>query len=147
MNLLRLLLPLLPELVKLLPGARQEARRMTRRFVLEAELAVALVLLLLLAAGFAIAAAYMTLAAALTPPAAAAIMALCLLVLGLMVGGVLALLHRDWAMRGARTRDDAGDVAYKELARLGRQIEAKPVQSVLIAAVVGVVAASLGRRS
>jgi hypothetical protein len=143
-SLLRLLLPLLPEILQLLPEARLESRRLTRRFALQAELILALTLILVAATGFAVAAGYMALAEALSPAAAAAIVALCLCFVALLVGMTLMLLNRQWEARRARAPN--GGNSLLPLAELARQVEAKPVQSIVIAAAIGLIVASLGRR-
>lgn len=146
MNLLRLLLPLLPALLKLLPEAQQTTRHLGRRVALRAVLILIPVLLLLIAAGFAIAAAYMALAAALTPHAAAAIMALALTLIAALEATVLLIRDRSAGQRRAEAARAARASMLQPLEEVGRQIGAKPVQSVLLAAAAGAVVAMLGRR-
>jgi hypothetical protein len=145
-KLLRLLLPLLPTLLGLLPEARQGTLNFGRRLALNAELVAVAVVLLATAFGFAVAAAYMALAAALTPPAAAAIVALGLALLaGLAVLALLAV-NRAGDRRRAQALNAAREQALAPLNELGRQIGARPLQSLAIAAAVGMVTAWLGRR-
>jgi hypothetical protein len=145
-KLLRLLLPLLPTLLGLLPEARQGTLNFGRRLALNAELVAVAVVLIATAFGFAVAAAYMVLAAALTPHAAAAIMALGLdLLAGLAVVALLAV-NRAGDRRRAQALNAAREQALAPLNELGRQIGARPLQSLAIAAAVGMVTTWLGRR-
>lgn len=146
MSLLRLLLPLLPALLKLLPEAQQTTRHLGRRMALRAVLILIPVLLLVIAAGFAIAAAYMALAAALSPHAAAAIMALALTLIAALEATVLLVRDRSTEQRRAEAARAARASMLLPLQEVGRQIGAKPVQSVLLAAAAGAVIALLGRR-
>lgn len=146
MNLLRLLIPLLPTLLGLLPEAKLGTGSFARRLALHAELIAVIAVLLVTAFGFAVAAAYMALAAALTPHAAAAIMALSLCLLAGMAAVALFALNRTAERRRAQAMEAARDRALLPLQELGRQIGAKPVQSLALAAAAGALAAWLGRR-
>ena len=146
MSLLRLLLPLLPTLLKLLPDAAQVPRRFGRRLALRTALILIPVLLLLVGAGFALAAAYMVLADVLSPPAAAAIVALALCLLAGLEALIVMALDREAEGRRVQAARDTRAELLAPLEELGRQIEARPLQSVLLAAAIGAVVAWLGRR-
>ena len=146
MNLLRLLLPLQPTLLGLLPEAQRGPRKLARRWALHAELVAAVAILLLTAFGFAVAASYMALAASLTPHTAAAIVALGLCLLAGGAAGILYAINRKSAQRRAEAMQAARERALLPVQELGRQIGRQPLQSVLIAAAAGVVLSWLGRR-
>ena len=119
MKLLRQLLPLLPTLLELLPAPPQAAARdATRRLAAQAVLAVLALVLLAVAFGFALAGAYLALAAAL---------------------GRAAKRERE------RARQAVPENTLAPLHELGRQVEAKPLESVAIAAAAGAIVAWLGR--
>ena len=147
MSLLRLLLPLLPTLLRVLPEARQVTHYVGRRLVLRSALLLIPVLLLLVAAGFAIAAVYLTLAARVSPPAAAGLVALGLALLAGIEALVVIALDRMAERRREQSARAMRDELLAPLHQVERQIGARPLSSVLVAAVVGAVVASLqGRR-
>lgn len=147
MNFLRLLLPLLPTLLKLLPEAQQATtHHLARRLMLHAALIAIPVLLLLLAFAFASAAAFMALETAVSPHAAAAIMALGLCCLAALVAVALILLDRAAERRREQALAVARANALAPLHEASRLIAGKPLQSMALAAAAGVVLAWLGRR-
>ncbi|MFZ1431311.1 MAG: hypothetical protein WAS21_31700 [Geminicoccaceae bacterium] len=147
MNFLRLLLPLLPTLLKLLPEVQQATtHHLARRLMLHAALIAIPVLLLLLAFAFASAASFMALETVVSPHAAAAIMALGLCGLAALVAVVLILLDRAAERRREQALATARASALAPLHEAGRLIANKPLQSMALAAAAGVVLAWLGRR-
>lgn len=146
MNFLRLLLPLLPSLLKLLPEAQQATHHLTRRLILHAALIAIPVMLLLLAFAFAAAAAFMALETVVSPHVAAVVMALSLCVLAALVAAVLIVLDRAAESRRQRALAAAQANLLAPLHEAGRLVGSKPLQSVLLAAAAGVVAAWLVRR-
>lgn len=143
MSLLRLLLPLLPVLLKLLPEATQATGHLGRKLVLRVALVLIPVLLLLVAACFAVAAIYLALAEAWSRPAAAALVALGLCVLAGLEAIVVIALDRARQVRRAQASRDAMLLPLQEA---GKLIAAKPLPSVLVAAVAGALVALLVRR-
>lgn len=143
MRLLRLLLPLLPVLLKLLPEATQATGHLGRKLVLRVALVLIPVLLLLVAACFAVAAIYLALAEAWSRPAAAALVALGLCVLAGLEAIVVIALDRARQVRRAQASRDAMLLPLQEA---GKLIAAKPLPSVLVAAVAGALVALLVRR-
>ena len=146
MNLLRLLLPLLPSLLQLLPAEQRPARHLGRRLALRAALIVVPVILLTAGAIFAVAALYMALADALSPAAAAGIVALALCLLAAAEAAIVLHLERASEARQAQAAREARDDLAQSMASVGRLIAAKPMPSVLIAAAAGAVIAILSRR-
>jgi hypothetical protein len=144
-SLLRLLLPLLPELLRLLPEAPHATQHLGRGLAVRAAI-VLIPLLLLTAAFFAIAAAYMALAEALSPPAAAAIMALALCGLVGLEAAVVIALNRAAERRRAQAAQRAREDLMQPLEEAGRLIGAKPLPSVLLAMAAGTLVALWGRR-
>jgi small-conductance mechanosensitive channel len=147
-SLLRLLLPLLPELLRLLPEAPHATQHLGRGLAVRAAIVLIplLLLLLLTAAFFAIAAAYMALAEALSPPAAAAIMALALCGLVGLEAAVVIALNRAAERRRAQAAQRAREDLMQPLEEAGRLIGAKPLPSVLLAMAAGTLVALWGRR-
>jgi small-conductance mechanosensitive channel len=146
-SLLRLLLPLLPELLRLLPEAPHATQHLGRGLAVRAAIVlIPLLLLLLTAAFFAIAAAYMALAEALSPPAAAAIMALALCGLVGLEAAVVIALNRAAERRRAQAAQRAREDLMQPLEEAGRLIGAKPLPSVLLAMAAGTLVALWGRR-
>lgn len=147
MNFLRLLLPLLPTLLKLLPEVQQATtHHFARRMMLHAALIAIPVLLLLLAFGFASAAAFMALETVVSPHAAAAIMALGLSCMAALVALVLILVDRAAERRREQALAIARANALAPLHEAGRLIADKPLQSMALAAAGGVLLAWLARR-
>ena len=146
MSLLRLLLPLLPELLRLLPEAPHATQHLGRDLALRAALVLIPVLLLLTAACFAIAAAYMALAESLSPPVAATIMALALCGLAGLEAAVVIALNRAAEKRRAQAAQRAREDLMQPLEEAGRLIGAKPLPSVLLAMAAGTLVALWGRR-
>jgi small-conductance mechanosensitive channel len=145
-SLLRLLLPLLPELLRLLPEAPHATQHLGRGLAVRAAIVLIPLLLLLTAAFFAIAAAYMALAEALSPPAAAAIMALALCGLVGLEAAVVIALNRAAERRRAQAAQRAREDLMQPLEEAGRLIGAKPLPSVLLAMAAGTLVALWGRR-
>jgi len=145
-SLLRLLLPLLPELLRFLPEAPHATQHLGRGLAVRAAIVLIPLLLLLTAAFFAIAAAYMALAEALSPPAAAAIMALALCGLAGLEAAVVIALNRAAEKRRAQAAQRAREELLQPLEEAGRLIGAKPLPSVLVAMAAGTLVALLGRR-
>jgi hypothetical protein len=147
-SFLRLLLPLLPTLLKLLPEVQQATtHHLARRLMLHAALIAIPVLLLLLAFAFASAAAFMALETVVSPHAAAAIMALGLCCLAALVAVVLILLDRAAERRREQALAVTRANALAPLHEASRLIASKPLQSMALAAAAGVVLAWLGRRN
>ena len=146
MSLLRLLLPLLPSLLQLLPAEQRPTRHLGRRLALRAALIVVPVILLIAAAIFAVAALYMALAEALSPAAAAGIVALALCLLAAVEAAIVLYLERVNEARQAQAAREARDSLTHSMESVGRLIVAKPVPSVLIAAAAGALVALLSRR-
>ena len=132
MNLLRLLLPLLPALLRLVPEAPQATHHLGRRLAVRTALVLIPVVLLLAAAYFAVATVYMALAVALS-------------VAGLEAAIVLAL-DRAAEARRAQAARDAREGLLAPLQEAGKLIAAKPLPSVLLAVAAGAVVALLSRR-
>jgi small-conductance mechanosensitive channel len=145
-SLLRLLLPLLPELLRLLPEAPHATQHLGRGLAVRAAIVLIPLLLLLTAAFFAIAAAYMALAEALSPPAAAAIMALALCGLVGLEAAVVIALNRAAERRRAQAAQRAREDLMQPLEEAERLIGAKPLPSVLLAMAAGTLVALWGRR-
>jgi hypothetical protein len=143
---LSLLLPLLPELLRLLPEAPQATQHFRRGLALRAALVLTPVLLLFAAACFGIAAAYMALADALSPPTAAAIVALALCGLAGLEAMVVIALNRAADKRRAQAAQRAREELLQPLDEVGRLIGTKPLPSVLVAMAAGILVALLGRR-
>lgn len=143
MSVLRLLVPLLPALLKLLPEATQATGHFGRALALRVALVLIPVLLLLVAACFAVAAIYLALAEAWSPPAAAALVALGLCVLAGLEAVVVIALDRARQVRRAEASREAMLLPLQEA---GKLIAAKPLPSVLVAAVAGALVALLARR-
>ena len=146
MNLLRLLLPLLPALLRLVPEAPQATHHLGRRLAVRTALVLIPVVLLLGAACFAVAAVYMALAVALSPPAAAAIVAAGLCVLAGLEAAIVLALDRAAEARRAQAARDAREGLLAPLQEAGKLIAAKPLPSVLLAVAAGAVVALLSRR-
>ena len=146
MNLLRVLLPLLPSLLRLLPEEQRPARHLGRRIALRAALIVVPLMLLLAAAVFAVAALYLALAEALSPAAAAGIVALVLCLIAAVEAAIVLYLERVTEARQAQAARANRDQLMQTLEGAGRVIAAKPVPSVLVAAAAGALVALLSRR-
>jgi hypothetical protein len=149
--LLRLLVPLLPTLLRLLPS--EQGRERVRRITLRVGLTAAAGVLAVIAFAFALAAFYMAMATVLTPPAAAAVVAFALLLLALLLV-LIGVLAARRPVRAATVHGQAPVVSREGLESAGlaaltsvvRQIERKPVESVLIATVLGMVVSLFNRR-
>lgn len=141
MRLLSLLLPLLPSLLSLLPAQQAAARAMARRAARRAALGGIAFFLVVIAVGFGIAGLYMALAAAIGPAEAAALVALLLLLVAAIL--MLTLLALD--RRPARQAPPEGEEQAGPVVQLARQVEANPVASVAVAALLGTLLGRIGR--
>lgn len=146
MNLIRLLLPLVPSLLQLLPVEQLPKRHLARRLALRAALIVVPLILLLAAAVFAVAALYMALAEALSPAAAAGILALVLCLVAAVEAAIVLYLERVTEARQAGAARESREHLAHSLEGAGRLIAAKPVPSVLVAVAAGALVALLARR-
>jgi hypothetical protein len=143
-TLARRLLPLLGGLLPLGGSLTAEARR---GLGLQLGLGAMVLVLASTAFGFGVAACYMALATSLSsPPLAAALVAAGLALIAVILVCAMTLVARDRALRRAQARIAARQAAMAPLDQLVGQVAAKPLQSLLVAAVAGVIAGWIDRR-
>lgn len=153
--MLRLLVPLLPTLLRLLPS--EQGRERARRLLLRATLSAIAAVLAAIAFAFLIAAFYMAMTTVLTPPAAAAVVAVTLLIVALLLVmiGVLAsrrprriepAVGRSPVRSPVVSRDGIEAAGLAALMSVVRQVERKPLESVLIATALGMIVSLFNRR-
>lgn len=146
MNLLGLVLRLLPTLIDLMPAQGSSGRHLAVKLTVRAGILMAIVSLSSLAVLAAIAAMIMGLAEAFGYPAALGVSAL---VLATAAGGLLAALlvvDRRADRRAAAAREASIGAAMAPLSAALRQIEQKPLQSILLALAAGAMLGLLRRR-
>jgi hypothetical protein len=144
--LLQPLVALLPALLHLVPT--EAVGRRAKRMALQAAIGIVAAALGMIALGFGLAAAYLELTTVVTPAASAGIVAGALAFLAAVAALVAARVGKSEQPKRARRADDRasdnGDAGPVQ--QLTRLIEAKPVESALVAAAIGAVVGWLDRR-
>lgn len=147
MSLVRLLLPLAPALGQFMaPAAGASAGEAMRGLGLQIGLGALVLVLGATAFGFGVAACYMALAVHYPTWQAAAFVAFGLLLLALLVVGVMSSIARSRALRRAQAQMAARRAAMTPVHQIAGQVNARPLQSLLVAAAVGAVAGWLDKR-
>jgi len=139
----RALLPWLPAALQALSAGSVKER--VRRAATLGALGVVVVSLAATALGFALAASYLALSTQMTPPAAAALVAAALALLAAIVALVAAVVSRRGRSRRGHASDESAEGA-SPVRQLTRLIEAKPVESAIVAAVLGIILGGLDRQ-